>query len=171
MIYGAISQSGDGSSDLMWDYHADENRNQVFASTGCTDSTGSNRLECLRGVSVRDIQKSVDPIRFKYREWQWGIVLDNDFYTDRCGYSNTTNIDADKCYQRVSNYNFMSGCCSADGYGFAPSWVRNEGTGTLDKFHSAISDYLKVYDYKDETYSGISYAYTSKGLSRRIMDL
>ena len=33
-----------------------------------------------------EVQKSIDPVRYKYREWQWGIVIDDDFYTDRCGY-------------------------------------------------------------------------------------
>jgi len=39
-------KSGDGSSDLMWDEHAEENRNAVFESTGCLEE--SDRLQCLR---------------------------------------------------------------------------------------------------------------------------
>ena len=52
-LFGAIGQSGDGSSDLMWDYHAEENRNQVFNSLGCEDQ--ATRLSCLRSKSVRQV--------------------------------------------------------------------------------------------------------------------
>ena len=56
----------------------------------------------------------------------------------------------------------MSGCCSGDGYAFAPSWIKEEGQGSRDKAHEAMSDYMEVYDYKPETFAGIKYAFTSK---------
>ena len=56
----------------------------------------------------------------------------------------------------------MSGCCSADGYAFAPSWIKEEGQGSRDKAYKAMSDYMEVYDYKPETFAGIKYAFTSK---------
>lgn len=159
-LFGAIGQSGDGSSDLMWDNFADENRQMVFAQTNCTDE--ATRLECLRSKSIREIQKAVDPVRFKYREWQWGIVIDNDFYTDRCGHNSKTNSqDGNTCYERVSKYHFMSGCCSADGYGFAPGWIKNEGQGTKDKAYKAISDYVTNWGYSEATFAGMKYAYTA----------
>ena len=34
---------------------------------------------CIKSVLVQ-IMVTSD------REWQWGIVIDDDFYTDRCGY-------------------------------------------------------------------------------------
>ena len=158
-LFGAIGQSGDGSSDLMWDQFAEENREMVFNQTGCTSD--DERLACLRSKSVAEIQKAVDPIRLKYREWQWGIVLDNDFYTDRCGTNVATNSHGGKeCYERVSKYHFMSGCCSADGYGFAPAWIKKPGQGTGAKAHKAIKDFVANYGYSDATYAGIKFAYT-----------
>ena len=52
-VFGAIGQSGGASADLMWDYHAEENRNQVFKSLGCEDQ--ATRLSCLRSKSVRSV--------------------------------------------------------------------------------------------------------------------
>ena len=52
-IFGAIGQSGGASADLMWDFHAEENRNQVFKSLGCEDE--ATRLSCLRSKSVRQV--------------------------------------------------------------------------------------------------------------------
>ena len=49
-----------------------------------------------------------------------GIVVDDDFYTDRCGYSEKTNGYSSDCFERHARVHWMSGCCSADGYGFAP---------------------------------------------------
>ena len=56
----------------------------------------------------------------------------------------------------------LKGCCSADGYGFAPSWIKNEGQGTRDRAHKAMSDYVEVYDYKPESFAVIKYAFTGK---------
>ena len=76
---------------------------------------------------MAEIQKAIAPMMAKYREWQWGIVKDDDFFTDKCGYNERTNSDgATACYERVSKYHFMSGCCSADGYGFAGEWIKVE---------------------------------------------
>ena len=44
-------------------------------------------------IRKSEVQKSIDPVRFKYREWQWGIVIDDDFHTDRCGYRNQDFIN------------------------------------------------------------------------------
>ena len=52
-VFGAIGQSGGASADLMWDFHAEENRNQVFNSLGCEDQ--ATRLSCLRSKSVRQV--------------------------------------------------------------------------------------------------------------------
>ena len=52
-VFGAISQSGGASADLMWDFHAEENRNQVFNSLGCEDQ--ATRLTCLRSKSVSKV--------------------------------------------------------------------------------------------------------------------
>ena len=52
-LFGAIGQSGDGSSDLMWDYHAEENRNQVFKALECEDEV--TRLSCLRSKTMRPV--------------------------------------------------------------------------------------------------------------------
>ena len=54
------------------------------------------------------------------------------------------------------------GCCSADGYGFAPSWIKNEGQGTRDKAYKAMSDYVETYGYKPESFAAIKYAFTGK---------
>ena len=54
-VFGAISQSGGASADLMWDFHAEENRNHVFKSLGCEDD--ATRLSCLRSKSVRQVLK------------------------------------------------------------------------------------------------------------------
>ena len=78
----------------------------------------------------------------------------------------------------------MSGCCSADGYGFAPrnflkektfsssvsgpnfpklySWIKSEGQGTLAKMKKSIADMTLKYDYRNESYSGLLYAYTGR---------
>ena len=69
LLYGAIGQSGDGSSDLLWDFHAEENRNAVFSKLGCTSETG--RLECLRSADIKSIQTAASSVQSKYREWQW----------------------------------------------------------------------------------------------------
>ena len=61
-----------------------------------------------------------------------------------------------------SSQNPRSGCCSADGYAFAPSWIKEEGQGSRDKAYEAMSDYMEVYDYKPEAFAGIKYAFTSK---------
>ena len=83
----------------------------------------------------------------------------------------------------------MSGCCSADGYGFAPrnslkeknflnffinysrpnfpklySWIKSEGQGTLAKMRKSIADMTLKYDYRNESYSGLLYAYTGRRL-------
>ena len=52
-LFGAIGQSGDGSSDLMWDFHAEENRNQVFKALKCEDE--ATRLSCLRSKTMRSV--------------------------------------------------------------------------------------------------------------------
>ena len=52
-VFGAIGQSGGASADLMWDFHAEENRNQVFKSLGCENQ--ATRLLCLRSKSVRQV--------------------------------------------------------------------------------------------------------------------
>ena len=52
-VFGAIGQSGGASADLMWDYHAEENRNQVFKSLGCENQ--AKRLSCLRSKSIRQV--------------------------------------------------------------------------------------------------------------------
>ena len=52
-LFGAIGQSGDGSSDLMWDFHAEENRNQVFKALECEDE--ATRLSCLRSKTMRSV--------------------------------------------------------------------------------------------------------------------
>ena len=54
------------------------------------------------------------------------------------------------------------GCCSADGYAFAPSWIKEEGQGSRDKAYEAMSDYMEVYGYKPETFAGIKDAFTSE---------
>ena len=56
----------------------------------------------------------------------------------------------------------LSGCCSADGYAFAPSWIKEESQGTRDKAYQAMSDYMEIYDYKPETFAGIKYAFTGE---------
>ena len=33
-----------------------------------------------------EVQQSIRPVADKYREWQWGVVVDDDFFPDRCGY-------------------------------------------------------------------------------------
>ena len=158
LIFGAVGQSGDGSSDLMWDAHAEENRNTVFEATGCTEQ--NSRLECLRSKSIEEIQTAVNEAKAKYREWQWGIVVDNDFYIDRCGYSEKTNGASRDCYARHAKVHWMSGCCSADGYGFAPSWVKQGGEASRSKFANAISDMALEYGYRNESYEALLYAYT-----------
>ena len=40
--------------------------------------------------------------------------------------------------------------------------TKEVGQGTLGKAYEAMSDYIQVYDYKPETFSGIKYAFTSK---------
>ena len=41
-LFGAIGQSGDGSSDLIWDKFANDNLETVLQQTGCVEE--SNRL-------------------------------------------------------------------------------------------------------------------------------
>ena len=57
------------------------------------------------------------------------------------------------------------GCCSADGYGFAPSWIKTEGQGTRDKAYKAMSDYVETYGYKPESFAAIKYAFTGRILN------
>ena len=54
-------------------------------------------LDLVKSDQIRksEVQKSIDPVRYKYREWQWGIVIDDDFYTDRCGYRKQDFIKGD----------------------------------------------------------------------------
>ena len=59
----------------------------------------------------------------------------------------------------------LEGCCSADGYGFAPSWIKNEGQGTRERAYKAMSDYVEVYDYKPESFAAIKYAFTGKDIT------
>ena len=59
----------------------------------------------------------------------------------------------------------LRGCCSADGYGFAPSWIKNEGQGTRDKAYKAMSDYVETYGYKPESFAAIKYAFTGQKLN------
>ena len=117
-----------------------------------------------------------------------GNIVSGWFFRDRfnknhskCDKTNCKNETA--CYERVSNYHFMSGtdwnkfhpgfhdqklvdseeslistlrdCCTANGYGFAPSWIENEGQGTRDKVYKAMSDYVETYGYKPESFAAI----------------
>ena len=54
----------------------------------------------------------------------------------------------------------MSGCCSADGYGFAPNWIKTPGEANLEKFRKSISDMTLDYGYSNESYHALLYAYT-----------
>ncbi len=58
LIFSAIGQSGDISSDLIWDNFAEDNINAVLESTNCTDE--STRLECLRSVDIDVLQRAAD---------------------------------------------------------------------------------------------------------------
>ena len=48
-----LSFSAAKGSDLMWDYHAEENRNQVFKALECEDE--ATRLSCLRSKTMRSV--------------------------------------------------------------------------------------------------------------------
>ena len=72
---------------------------------------------------------------------------------------NLVSVDSEKFL--VSTF---VGCCSADGYGFAPSWIKNEGQGTRDKAYKAMSDYVETYGYKPESFAAIKYAFTGENL-------
>ena len=76
--------------------------------------------------------------------------------------SRTKNL-AGVDYQE-SLFSTLRGCCSADGYGFAPSWIKNEGQGTRDKAYKAMSDYVETYGYKPESFAAIKYAFTGMNL-------
>ncbi|CBY37213.1 unnamed protein product [Oikopleura dioica] len=150
LIFSAIGQSGDISSDLIWDNFAEDNINAVLENTNCTDE--STRLECLRSVDIDVLQRAADTSKAQNREWQWGLVVDGDFFVDRCG-MNMENSD-ESCLRRHAQVKFMSGCCSADGYGFAPAWTRRDGEGSIEKIRlsiEAITDFTIPFGYRNES--------------------
>ena len=50
-LFGAIGQSGDGSSDLLWDKFADENLETVLQQTDCTDQITRLRKQFYKRVT------------------------------------------------------------------------------------------------------------------------
>ena len=76
----------------------------------------------------------------------------------------TKNFRVNNLDSEESLVSTFVGCCSADGYGFAPSWIKNEGQGTRDKAYKAMSDYVETYGYKPESFAAIKYAFTGENL-------
>lgn len=54
-LFGAIGQSGDGSSDLLWDKFADENLETVLQQTDCTDETTRLRKQFYTDVTSKGL--------------------------------------------------------------------------------------------------------------------
>ena len=59
----------------------------------------------------------------------------------------------------------MSGCCSADGYGFAPSWTRSDaGTATREQYTDVINDF--AFTLSNQSVEALVYAYSGTKLSK-----
>ena len=58
IIFSAIGQSGDISSDLIWDNFAEDNLRAVLENTNCAEA--ASHLDCLRNVEIDSLQRAAD---------------------------------------------------------------------------------------------------------------